>query len=417
MKKTFFLFIILLVISKTNAQNCSQISYGNPAYIPINDLGTGTWNGFMGGLYPKGSNYIPQAHLSAGLQLANQIQPLDANGNPDPINGKIGFISIGMSNGTMEFSVFIPMSNADKTINPKVTLVDCAEGGMSTDIISIVHARSYKHYWDSTVVQRLSKASMTAKQVQVIWYKEAYPVGSPGQAPQVYSDSLRQQSKRIMNIIKLKFPNAKICYLASRIYAGYATSDLNPEPYSYWQGWTMKWMIEDQINKDPSLQYSGIGANAPWLCWGTYNWANGTTPRSDGLTWICPTDFNSDGTHPNANGRQKVATMLLNFLDSDSTACWYRGGGCTPILGQRSVQLPTKNCTIFPNPSNDKVYVDCYKNQNLIVRVYTMMGVCVLQRAWRNRTNELDMSSFSNGIYSIKVSGTDWTEQQKFLKE
>ena len=165
------------------------------------------------------------------------------------------------------------------------------------------------------------------------------------------------------------------------------------------------------------LHYSGIGANSPWHCWETYNWANGTTPRSDGLTWICPTDFNSDGTHPNANGRQKVATLLLNFLDRDSTACWYRGGDCSPILGQRSVQLPTKNCTLFSNPSNDRLYVDCSKNQNLIVQVFTMMGVCVLQREWSNGTNALDISSLSKGIYCIKVSGTDWTEQHKFLKK
>lgn len=417
MKKIILLITIILTISEIIAQNCSQVSYGNPAYIPINDLGTGTWNGFMGGLYPNGSNFIPIAHKSAGLQLVNQIQPLDVYGNPDPVNGKIGFISIGLSNGTMEFSAFIPMGNADINKNPKVALVDCAEGGMSTNIISIVNAYSYKHYWDTTVVRRLSVAGVTDKQVQVIWYKEAYPVGSPTLSPQVYSDSLKKQSKRVMNIIKTRFPNAKICYLASRIYAGYATSNLNPEPYAYWQGWTMKWMIEDQINNDPMLRYSGTGANSPWLCWGTYNWANGTTPRIDGLTWICPTDFNTDGTHPSVIGRQKVATALLNFLDNDSTACWYRGGGCATILGQSDYHFRDKIGTIFPNPSNKRIYFDCYNNQNLKLQIFNMVGDCVLQKECCNGMNEINIISLSKGIYILKVSGTDWTAQRKLMKE
>ncbi len=417
MKKLILLISILLVISKTNAQHCAQVSYGDPAYLPINDLGTGTWNGYMGGLYPDGSNSIPAAHLSAGLQLANQIQPLDADGNPDPENGKIGFISIGMSNGTMEFSVFIPMGNADLNKNSKVVLVDCAEGGMSTDIISVVDSFSYNHYWDTTVAHRLSVADVTDQQVQVIWYKEAFPVGSPGPSPEVYSDSLRIQSKRIMNIIKTRFPNAKICYLASRIYAGYATSNLNPEPYAYWQGWTLKWMIEDQINNDPMLQYAGTGANSPWLCWGTYNWANGTTPRSDGLTWICPTDFNSDGTHPSVTGRQKVATALLNFLDSDSTACWYRSCGFATAVGQSGKQISDKIGALYPNPSKDRIYFECYKGQNLKVQIFNMMGVCVLQKEGYTGINDMDIFSLTNGIYMLEVSGKDWTTQKKWVKE
>jgi len=42
-------------------------------------------------------------------------------------------------------------------------------------------------------------------------------------------------------------------------------------------------------------------------------WANGTNPRSDGLTWV-QSDFQSDGTHPSEQGQQKVGSMLLNFM-------------------------------------------------------------------------------------------------------
>ena len=417
MRRTLLFLVFILIITSAISQNCTEVSYGSPALIPINDLGTGSWNGFMGGLYPNGSNTMPAAHASAGVQLAGQILPLDANGNPDLINGKIVFISIGMSNGTMEFSSFVQLGNADQNKNPKVKLVDCAEGGMTTSIISIVNMQKYGHYWDTTVFNRLIAAGVTNNQVQIIWFKEANAVGSPGPTPEVYSDSLKIQSKRIMNIIKLKFPNAKICYLASRIYAGYANTTLNPEPYSYWQGWTMKWMIEEQINNDPMLRYAGANPNSPWLCWGTYNWANGTTPRSDGLTWVCPTDFNTDGTHPSLAGRQKVANMLLNFLNHDTTACWYRVGGCQTITGIDDHQLTENILKIYPNPTIDKVSVECSEIQKSKMQIFNMIGECVIQRELNNTKSEIDVSILTKGVYIIKITGANTNFQKKLIKE
>jgi len=69
----------------------------------------------------------------------------------------------------------------------------------------------------------------------------------------------------------------------------------------------------------------GPGDNSiPWLAWGPDLRADGTTPRSDGLTWACPDFSSSDGTHPSASGQQKVAQMLLTFFQTDSTArAWY----------------------------------------------------------------------------------------------
>ena len=419
--KTKLLPILLMFVTMVRSQNCIQTSYGTPAYTPINDLATGTWNGFMGGLYPNGSNYLPGGHKSAGLQLASQIQPLDANGNPDPVNGKIGFISIGMSNATLAFSTFVPMGNADGLKHPKVKIVDCAEGGMSVAKISLPTGISYNHYWDTTVVNRLLAANVSNKQVQVIWYKEADGVGATPPTPQVYSDSLIAGSKRIMNIIKAKFPNAKICYLASRIYAGYASVNLNPEPYAYWQGWTMKWMIEHQINNDPKIQYSGTSANSPWLCWGTYNWANGTIPRSDGLTWDCPTDFNTDGTHPSITGRQKVATKLLNFLDVDSTACWYRVGGCSGITSLNEIISSNKSITIYPNPTTKLLNIVLPENsfEESEIIIHDMMGKEVKAIDIKSNGKEIqtDVSFLPKGIYLLTLQSTNKKYSQSFIVE
>lgn len=56
----------------------------------------------------------------------------------------------------------------------------------------------------------------------------------------VNRDTLAAQFFRILQIIKQKRPNAKLCYMTSRIYAGYASSALNPEPYAYENGFAVK---------------------------------------------------------------------------------------------------------------------------------------------------------------------------------
>lgn len=244
--------------------NCSAPATG---YVPVNDLGTNISpvTGLMGGLYPNGSNYMPPAHKSAGLQMASQVQCLDAAGNPDATSGKIVWLSIGMSNCTMESQQFIPQAQAYPGINPNLILVNGAKGGQNADLISTPSNPGYQAYWD-TVAGRLSNTGVTANQVQVVWFKDANPAGTT--PVQTYHDTLVVQFKRIMNELKNRFPNIKICYMGSRISGRYASVTLNPEPYAYWQGWAVKKVIEDQINGDTQLQYSGTGANSPFISWG-----------------------------------------------------------------------------------------------------------------------------------------------------
>src|SRR6516225_3767407 len=70
---------------------------------PLNDLGTGTYEGYTGGLYVNGADNPPAATQTYAQNLAQNIVPLNASGSPDP-HGLIGMVSVGMSNASMEFS-------------------------------------------------------------------------------------------------------------------------------------------------------------------------------------------------------------------------------------------------------------------------------------------------------------------------
>src|SRR5262249_14683503 len=75
--------------------------------IPLPDMTSEQrYHGQDGGLYGGGSNIPPEHQLDAALKAARQVQPLDAEGKPSP-NGKIVFISQGMSNTTQEFQAFL----------------------------------------------------------------------------------------------------------------------------------------------------------------------------------------------------------------------------------------------------------------------------------------------------------------------
>ena len=50
-------------------------------------------------------------------------------------------------------------------------------------------------------------------------------------------------------------PNVKLAYLSSRTYGGYATTPLNPEPYAYESGFSVKWLIEGQLKGEAALNY------------------------------------------------------------------------------------------------------------------------------------------------------------------
>jgi hypothetical protein len=304
-----------LSTASASAQNCSNTSVG---FTPLIDLGPGFYQGFEGGLYPGGSIVRPMAHEIAGLGEVTQIVPRNAQGQPDP-QGRIVVMSLGMSNAAIHWNAFTQMSNADPLRSSKVFLFQGAHGGIPAEEMD----DPSEPYWVSILPQKMQQAGVTPAEVQVIWMLQAN-AGPTAPFPQ-HAQALRGQMADILRIARDKLPNARIAYLANRIYAGYATTQLNPEPWAYEQSFAVKWLVEDQMQGDPALNFDpDLGAvEAPWLAWGPYTWADGLIPRSDGLTWVC-SDFNPDGTHPSTQGAQKNMGFLLDFVHSDTTArSWY----------------------------------------------------------------------------------------------
>jgi hypothetical protein len=284
---------------------------------PLTELGTQEYQGYKGGLYPDGKNERPAAHEAMGLALAKQVQPLDADGKPSA-DGKIVLLSVGMSNTSQASTAFQKLIQDEKDVNPHVRFVNGAQGGMTAAAIQDPDDKNRgTRYWEE-VDNRLKKAGVTRAQVQVIWIKQAD--AGPSSGFPAYAQTLQKELVKIVQLLPARFPNVKLVYLSSRTYGGWATTPLNPEPYAFESGFSVKWLIEQQLKGEKDLNYdpkAGV-VKAPWLSWGPYLWANGTVKRADGFSYE-PSDYGSDGTHPSAAGQEKVCKLLLQFFKTDST--------------------------------------------------------------------------------------------------
>jgi hypothetical protein len=308
-------------------RDCNRSSFG---LVALPDLAAGSYRGVPGGLYPGSTNAIPAAHLTAGLQHAAHVVPRDAAGLPDP-QGRIVLLSIGMSNTTQEFSTWKAWSDLDPRRTRSIVVVDGAQGGQDARIVADPNA----NFW-SVVAQRLTSTGVTDQQVQVVWLKEALANPSTTRFP-AHAVELQGFLEQIARNLHDKFPNARLCFLSSRTYGGYATNPLRTEPLSYETAFAVRDAIEAQIQGAPLLNHDpALGAvRAPWLAWGPYLWADGHSARSDGLRWRCE-DYVNDGVHPSASGRLQVADLLDAHWKTHPCAIgWYLG----PLRAARAGSL------------------------------------------------------------------------------
>lgn len=287
---------------------------------PLTEMTAGDrYKGEDGGLYGGGKNE-PQGELAAAAKRESaRVVTLDRDGKPAP-DGAIGLVSISMSNATQEYAVFKLLADKDPAKSPQVKVVDCAQGGQAMAQWVDPKARPW-----AEADRRLEQAGVSPRQVQVIWVKLANvrPTGELNE----HGKKLQQDTLAVLQNARARFPNLRIAYLGSRIYGGYASTQLNPEPYAYEGAFACRWLIQDQAKGNPELNYdpSRGTVKAPLLLWGPYLWADGTTPRkADGLVWERKDLSERDGTHPSDSGRRKVAELLLNFFKNDPYAStWF----------------------------------------------------------------------------------------------
>jgi hypothetical protein len=320
----FFLTFLLISCNKTNdralsAEAVSQAKATDTAKIPINDLGTRTYMGYVGGLYPGGTNTPSGTYARDLLNACKLVVPIDTFGNASA-TGNIVFISLGGStSGKMFDSMQSKTVNNPKT-NPALRLLKCSNGFGSASLNSILNPAD--PYWEHvTQIIRGNKSSY--RQVQVIYLEtddSSVSVKFPSRP-----DTVKTALQACFRTFKQLFPNCKLVYLLGRTqtfeYDTIKQKRFNREPAPYYFGWAVKWAIQDQINGAPGTAYKGKNTVSPLITWGWYEWGT-DTPRQDGFKWT--QQDTRDGLHATSVGEDTLSTRFQNFLLNDQTASiWY----------------------------------------------------------------------------------------------
>jgi hypothetical protein len=327
--------------SLAQATDCTRTSTG---LTPINDLGTSLYLGqFQGGLYPGGRNDMPDGHEISGIIRGNSVRARTPAGAPSQA-GRYILLSIGMSNTSQEFCSgagascspvsFVGQALASPLVNTEhLVMINGAAGGQSAELWDSPAEPNYNRIRDMILTPR----GHSELQVQAVWLKVANRI--PTQTlPSTDADAyvLLRQLGDTVRALKVRYPNLQQVLVSSRIYGGYHTGGVNPEPYAYENGFSVKWLVQAQITQNNGGAPHPIAGDlspavAPWIAWGPHIWADGEAQRSDGLVWRC-SDFEADGLHPGPTGRQKVGEMLLNyFLREPTVRTWFRadqGAAC-----------------------------------------------------------------------------------------
>ncbi len=331
------------------------------ALVPITDL-TVAYKGEDGGLYGGGRNDPPEAHHAAHLREAGKIVPRNASGEPAS-EGKIGFITIGFSNPSIESEDFKRTADADPQKSPSVVVVNGCIGGRSAvmwawdgadilpkaeqerldkemDLLGMPKGKRRpgdleKDSWP-TLAKRIEEAGLSAKQVQACWLKHVEANPKPlGEFP-AHARTLQADITAVLQIAKHHYPNLRVVYLSSRTFGGWSgRASGSPEPFAYESGFGTRWIVQGQINGDAQLNFDPARGEvkAPLVLWAPYLWAQGNSPRKlDGLTWT-QNDVRQDQLHPNESGCKKTTALLLNFFKSnDGASRWFLKAGETAKL-------------------------------------------------------------------------------------
>ncbi len=353
-----FLSILVVVVAHPPTSYAQSVCTGEFLSVSpaLNDLGSseyvrmdGTETGVIGGLYPGGSNVRPAPHEADGVALAQQIVPLDTSGQPAE-NGRIVLVSVGMSNTAAEFIEFIRLWRDDDTINPALAVVNGAQPGQTSDVWRDPDAQVWQD-----LDNFLLSGGLNPLQVQVAWVKLTQ-IGH-GDFP-VKAESLQDDLEQVARNLKARYPNIKIAYFSSRTRSYTYWQGLSPEPTAFETAFAVRWMLENQINGDPTLNFDPENGPvvAPFLSWGPYLWIDGLNPRSDGQTWP-PENLVGDCTHPSDIGELQVANMLMDFFKTDTTAVsWFLANGTPPTPTNTPPNTPTPTTsptrTLPPTPTH-----------------------------------------------------------------
>lgn len=443
-KQALFLGLILACAQLAVYAQGPVCSNDSTGLIPLIDLGAGTYLGYQGGLFPGGQNTESPAtqHYKKGRSFAKNMQPLDSLGNVNYGDGVVLMGGFGPSVVGSLFDEFVPIVRDTLdgyNTNICFDAINMSAGGKGLDFATGIDSNKY---WNNLLGKIIEKG-YTPQQLQVafMYFSNKTDTTGPLTFPETPLE-IRDSYEIFLRMLLDRFPNVQIVFISGRHYGGYCDTTMEQayaiqEPVSYWNSFSVKWLIQDQIMGDPGLRYFGVNKRVPFITWGPYYWTDGAEPRAtDGRYYICEDFSETDGYHLMPEAYQDDADYLMQHIYSSEFSKYYvrndtKWIDCIPyndsIFRTQPDLLPiTENdWVIYPNPATDLLHV--YVTQDMVaastVSIHDLSGKLVYQDATSSLHNmfTVDIASLTPGMYVMRIvqqmpDGRMVTGAQTFIK-
>ncbi|HUH12730.1 MAG TPA: hypothetical protein VMK65_06450, partial [Longimicrobiales bacterium] len=233
----------------------------------------------------------PGTYKGLPLRLTDSGEP-----TVSPVDGVIGVVCVGMSNGNQECGDFKTRVGTEfaPEVNASVRVVNCAVGGHAIERWN--DPAEDGELWDRCIGERLPASGIRLDQVRVLWHKAAnqFTTGPGGEPLPLYPAAGSDYEAFLENLgtfasrVRSEFPALQAVYTSSRSYGGFAGNPGRGEPLSYEEGHALnQWLAAN-----PAVD--GV-----WYGWGGYLWAPDCATGVTNAAGICyeREDYVDDGVH------------------------------------------------------------------------------------------------------------------------
>ena len=150
-----------------------------------------------------------------------------------------------------------------------------------------------------------------------------------------------------------------------------------------------------------ALPAGGRGDNGQFFGIGQYSTWYSSTEVTGGYSWHRGVSYtNNEVTSGNGPGMYGFSVRCIRDFPTE----------INEIKDQEKIK-------IYPNPARDRINITCDDGQDLKLRIFNIIGECILQINLKEQMTGIDISSLSKGVYMVKISCSNWTIQQKLIKE
>ncbi|MFD2942281.1 T9SS type A sorting domain-containing protein [Flavobacterium notoginsengisoli] len=114
------------------------------------------------------------------------------------------------------------------------------------------------------------------------------------------------------------------------------------------------------------------------------------------------------------NGKILVSGSYSSYKKDNFSAFLIRLKGTEVVLSNEDFIKENKSFSVWPNPVKNTLNINSLQDSNYSIKIYDLLGRLIYTK--ENVNTSIDVSSFTSGLYLIKIKAGSGETSQKFIK-